>query len=58
MRDNLRNLRTGDTVLFCRLQMKCQRAVGNALTDERCNCNQTAVAQAEFICAMTLIAKK
>lgn len=58
MRDNLRNLRTGDTILFCRLQMKCQRAVGNALTDERCNCNQTAVAQAEFIGTAPHLTKK
>lgn len=38
--------------------MKCQRAVGNALTDERCNCNQTAVAQAEFIGTAPHLTKK
>ncbi len=37
VRDNFGDFGAGDAVVLRRLQMICQRIVGDALTDERCN---------------------
>ena len=47
MGDDLGDLAARNAVLSCRLEMVCERRVGYALTYERCDGNQTAVAQPE-----------
>ncbi len=58
MRDNLSYLGAGDAVVFRRLQMKCQRIVGDALTDERCDCNQATVTKTKLVGAAPYLAEK
>ncbi len=58
MRDNLGDLGASDAVVLRRLQMKCQRVVRNALTDERCNRYQAAITKTELVRAAPYLAKK
>ena len=52
------NLGTGNAVLLCRLKMEYERIVRDALTDERGNGYQTAVAQTEFVGTAPHFSKK
>lgn len=58
MCDDFGDFGVGDTVVLRRLQMICQRIVGDALTDERCDCNQAAVAKTELVGAAPYLAEK
>ena len=49
MRDNFGYLRASNPVFLCCLQMIRKRIVRDALTDERCDCHQTAVTQTELV---------
>ena len=58
VRDDLGDLRAGNTVILRGLKMECQRAVRDTLADERCDRNQAAVTQAEFVGAAPHLAEK
>jgi len=56
--DDFGDFGAGDAVALRRLQMICQRIVGDALTDERCNRYQAAVAKTELVGAAPYLAEK
>ena len=58
MRDDFGYLGAGDAVVLRRLQMICQRVVGDALADERCNRHQAAVTKTELVGAAPYLAEK
>ena len=58
MCDDFGDFGAGDAVALRRLQMICQRIVGDALTDERCNRYQAAVAKTELVGAAPYLAEK